>query len=62
MGIATFIEDFKEGLEFVPIEGRPNRFFIQIREHKSDAPEEKMTREDWNEFERHIEDAFEQVP
>lgn len=62
MGTATFIEDFKEGLEFVPVEGRPNLFFIHTRERTSGAREEEMTGEDWNEFERHIADAFEQVP
>ena len=61
MRTATFVEDFKEGLEFLPVEGRLNVFLIHTRE-KNAAGEEKMTHEDWNEFERHIVEAFEQVP
>ena len=62
MGTATFVEDFKEGLEFVPLEGQPNRFLIRAREQENGAGKEEMTHEDWNEFERHIAEAFEQVP
>jgi hypothetical protein len=54
MGTATFIEDFKEGLEFVPVEGRPNLFFIHTRQPSDSAREKVMTPKDWNEFERHI--------
>ena len=62
MSTATFVEDFKEGLEFVPVKGQPNLFFIHTPEHKAGAHEEKMVSEDWNEFERHIVEAFEQIP
>ena len=62
MGTTTFVEDFKEDLQFVAVKGKPNLFLIHTRLPKDDAPDEKMTEKDWNEFERHIADAFEQVP
>jgi hypothetical protein len=62
MGSATFVEDFRKGLEFVPVKGKPNLFFIQIGEPRSGARTEAMTAKDWNEFERHVTEAFEQVP
>lgn len=61
MGTTTFVEEFKAGLQFVALEGQPNLFVIHIPPPQ--APQhEKMTEEDWSEFERHIEGAFERVP
>lgn len=31
MGSGTFVEDFKEGLEFAPVERRPNLYSIHSR-------------------------------
>ena len=61
MGTSTFVEDFKEQIEFRPVEGKPNAFLIHPRA-KAEPSKEEMTAKDWSEFERHIEDAFEQVP
>jgi hypothetical protein len=62
MGTASFVEDFKEALQFCPVEGEPSRFLIQTPAPHDDKTSEDMTAEDWNEFERHITDAFELVP
>ena len=61
MGTSTFVEEFKDELKFEPVDGQPNIFVIRPRSGESEV-KEKMTSEDWNEFERHITDAFEQVP
>jgi hypothetical protein len=62
MGTATFVEEFKAGLQFVALEGQPNLFVIHTPRPQSDGQEANMTDEDWNEFERHIAGAFERVP
>ena len=62
MGTTTFVQEFKDELEFVPVEGQPNLFLIRPRSGQPEPAKEEMTPEDWNEFERHIADAFEQVP
>lgn len=62
MGTSTFVEEFKDELEFEPIDGQPNTFVIRPRNGQPESAKEKMTPEDWNEFERHIADAFEQIP
>jgi hypothetical protein len=62
MGTSTFVEEFKGDLEFEPIDGQPNTFVIRPRNGQPESAKEKMTPEDWNEFERHITDAFEQIP
>ena len=62
MGTSTFVEEFKDELEFEPIDGQPNAFVIRPRNGQPESAKEKMTPEDWNEFERHIADAFEQIP
>ena len=62
MSTSTFVEEFKERLDFVPVHGQPNLFLIHARDSEGAAPEEKMTDDDWNQFERHIVEAFEQVP
>jgi|GEM_PF-2934741 len=62
MSTATFVEEFKERLDFVPVHGQPNLFLIHARDPEGAASEEKMTDDDWNQFERHIAEAFEQIP
>jgi len=62
MGTATFVEEFKAGLQFVALEGQPNLFVIHTRRSENDRREANMTDEDWDEFERHIAGAFERVP
>ena len=59
-GSATFVEDFKNALEFTPVEGRPNAYIIHPR--KQSHPEAEMTAADWDKFEKDISDAFEKVP
>jgi len=62
MGTGTFVEDFKDELEFRPVPGQSNVFSIHPRGDDLRSAKEQMTSEDWNEFERHIVDAFEQIP
>lgn len=62
MSTSTFVEEFKQRLDFVQVHGQPNLFFIHARDSEADASDEKMTDEDWDQFERHISDAFEQIP
>jgi hypothetical protein len=62
MSTATFVEEFKERLDFVPVHGQPNLFLIHARDSEVDASDEKMTEDDWDQFERHISEAFEQIP
>jgi hypothetical protein len=59
MGSAMFVEDFKNALEFTPVEGRPNAYLIRPREQRSRPIEPDMTAEDWDKFEKDIADAFE---
>ena len=61
MGSATFVEDFKQGLEFTPVEGRPNLFSIRPRRNGGATPDAEMTAEEWDKFEKDVEDAFERV-
>ena len=61
MGSGTFVEDFKEGLEFAPVEGRPNVFSIHPR--RDTRPKEaELTTDEWDKFERDVAGAFEQIP
>lgn len=62
MGTGTFVQEFKDGLEFTPVDGQSNLFVIHLRRAQTQPAQEEMTSEDWDTFERHIEDAFEQVP
>ena len=62
MGTGTFVEDFKAGLQFVALEGQPNLFLIHTPQSQRPPREAEMTIEDWNEFERYVDGAFEQVP
>jgi hypothetical protein len=62
MGTSTFVEEFKDELKFEPVHGQPNTFVIRPRNVQPESVKEEMTPEDWNEFERQIADAFEQIP
>jgi hypothetical protein len=62
MSTSTFVEEFKERLDFVPVQGQPNLFLIQARDSKAATVGEEMTDEDWNQFEKDIAEAFEQIP
>jgi len=61
MGSASFVEDFKQGLEFTPVEGRPNLFSIRPRRNGKETVGGEMTAEEWDKFEKDVADAFEQV-
>ena len=61
MGSSTLLEGFSEGFKFTPVEGRANEFVIASKLPPRDA-EKEMTPEDWDKFEKDIEDAFEQIP
>ena len=62
MGTSTFVDEFKDELEFIPVDGQPNTFVIRRRNGQPEPATAEMTPEDWNEFEKHIADAFERVP
>ena len=62
MGSVTFVEEFKEGLEFTRVDGEPNVYFIQTRRKPDDAVIGELTDQDWDKFERDIDAAFERVP
>lgn len=61
MGSGTFVDDFKQGLEFTPVEGRPNLYSIRPRRANRSA-ELEMTPEEWDKFEKDVADAFERLP
>jgi hypothetical protein len=61
MGSATFVEDFKQGLEFTPVDGLPNLFSIRPKRNGKRAVGAEMTAEEWDKFEKDVADAFEQV-
>jgi hypothetical protein len=54
MGTATFVQDFKDGLEFTPVDGQSNLFVIHLRHVPVQVTQEKMTSEDWDRFEKNI--------
>jgi hypothetical protein len=62
MGSATFVEDFKDGLHFTPVEGKPNVYSIDAGRKSNDAGIVETTNEEWDKFESDIDAAFEQVP
>ncbi len=61
MGSGTFVEDFEEGLEFAPVEGRPNVYSIHPRGDTRQT-EAELSGEEWDKFERDVADAFERIP
>jgi len=62
MGSGTFVEDFKQGLEFTPVEGQPNVYSIHPRRNGKLSGDEELTAQEWDQFEKDVADAFEQVP
>jgi hypothetical protein len=54
MGTATFVQDFKDGLEFAPVDGQSNLFVIHLGHVPVQVTQEKMTSEDWDRFEKNI--------
>lgn len=62
VGSGTFIEDFKQELEFTPVEGHPNVYSIRSRDNGAGEPGPEMTAGEWDKFEKDIADAFERVP
>ena len=61
MGSGTFVEDFKEGLEFAPVEGQPNVYSIHPR-RDTRRKEAELSAEEWDKFEQDVADAFERIP
>lgn len=54
MGTTAFVQDFKDDLEFTPVEGQSNLFVIHLRRVPPPLTQEKMTSEDWDRFEKDI--------
>lgn len=54
MGTATFAQEFKDGLEFTPVDGQSNLFVIRLPHVPGEVTHEKMTSEDWDKFEKNI--------
>ena len=54
MGVATFVQDFKDGLEFTLVDGESNLFVIRVPHVPVQVTQEKMTSEDWDRFEKNI--------
>jgi hypothetical protein len=61
MGTATFVEDFKQALELMPIAGAPNLCVIHFRPGTPVSDTTELTSEEWDKFENDITDAFEQI-
>jgi hypothetical protein len=64
MGSGTFLEEFKQDIEFTPVDNRANAYLIHPRSvpGRENSPASEMTEKDWDKFERDIADAFEQIP
>ena len=62
MGSGTFVEDFKHGLEFTPVEGQPNVYSIRPHRGDSQTYNAELSAEEWDKFEKDVADAFERVP
>jgi hypothetical protein len=54
MGTATFVQDFKDDLEFTPVDGQSNLFVIHLRRSHAQLTQQEMTSEDWDRFEMNI--------
>ena len=48
MGSGTFVDEFKESLEFTPVAGEPNVYLMQPRRGSHDRPSQEMSSEDWD--------------
>jgi len=62
MESATLVEDLNPAFEFTPVEGHLNEYVIHAKTPPTKRGESEMTSDDWDKFEKDIEDAFEQVP
>jgi hypothetical protein len=62
MGTVTFVEDFKDGLQFTPVEGKPNVYSIRAGPKPNGPAIVEMTNEEWDKFESDIDAAFERLP
>ncbi len=56
------MEDFKQSLEFTPVEGRPNVYSIRPRRSRKGSRDAELTAAEWDKFEMDVADAFERVP
>ena len=54
MGMGTFVQDFKDGLEFTSVGGLSNLFVIHLRRAQTQPAQKKLTSEDWDKFENDI--------
>jgi hypothetical protein len=54
MGTASFVQGFKDELEFTPVAGQSNLFVIYLRRVAPQPTQEEMTSEDWDKFEKDI--------
>lgn len=62
MGSGTFVEDFKRGLEFTPVEGQPNVYSIRPHRGGRQSDNTELSDDEWDKFEKDVTDAFERVP
>lgn len=54
MGTATFVQDFRDGLEFPPVDGQPSVFVIRVRRSDPQVAHEGLMPEDWDKFEDNV--------
>ncbi|MBA2436219.1 MAG: hypothetical protein H0V54_14275 [Chthoniobacterales bacterium] len=62
MGSGTFVEDFRQGLEFTPVAGQPNVYSIHPRRNSRQRRQTELTAKEWDKFEKDVADAFERLP
>jgi len=70
MSATLTVKDVLGGINFEPVKGHPQVSVIQIKspgQHRkvktrAKRDSDQMTEEDWNKFEKDINDAFEQIP
>lgn len=63
MTTETLIRDFNNTLEFTPVDGIPDASLISLKSGTKirEVPPE-MSKEEWDKFEKDIEEAFEKLP
>ncbi len=61
MNAGSTVKDLKDTLDFAPTKENSGRYVMPFKK-SSQLPEEKMTDQDWDQFEKDIVDAFEQIP
>ena len=63
MSFETLIREFETTLEFVPLPETPNVSRICLKPGAQlPDPAPRLTEEEWDKFERDIEESFEKVP